>query len=347
MAPKKKPEQPVEAPPKKGKTPKGKPATKGKASREQAKPVAEEKPKKRVKPHIKGAVRNAGRTGVEALTQREEALVKIFVSRGHELTRHQMGVQAGYKDSTGTAQMVCEALSHPRVIKAIREMKEKIDGVFVVTQAEILQRAHDVYMARAWDVAEWDEKRKVTPISPEKMNRRGHALINGIKFKEGEFGDEIEFKFQDRLGYGRLLAHHAGLSERSSIVRHRNTPEQAQAIRSVREGTLTATQACLDLELAGQAIPETLYQMMLKTVTMEAPEDPGAGSGMDFTNPEAIAELMKARAEKMAAIDRERDEFLPKRRDEVRQIKEELGKANKAFDKPGKPGGDDPEPTED
>jgi len=89
--------------------------------------------------------------------------------------------------------------------------------------------------------------------------------------------------------------------------------------KAVRDEKITATQAVLDLEMAGLAIPEGLRLIATREKPAEGPPDDGAFS---VTSEEEMAERA---ARRRAQIEDQRNTFVPQRQAEVQSLKDELG----------------------
>lgn len=104
---------------------------------------------------------------------------------------------------------------------------------------------------------------------------------------------------------------------RGYVERENSGRQAVNIIEKVQKGELTVIEAGYEFAKLGLPLPEVL-KIQLTRVKDQGGEDPG-----DYT-PISEEELERRATERLAAIQKQRDEFLPERRAEVAEIKERL-----------------------
>lgn len=105
--------------------------------------------------------------------------------------------------------------------------------------------------------------------------------------------------------------------ERGYVERENNNKKVAEYLEAVLADKMTAREAAFKISAMGLPLPRVL-EIELSKGKDQGGEDPG-----DFT-PISEEELEKRASDRLAAIEQQRDEFLPQRRAEVAEIKERL-----------------------
>ncbi len=259
------------------------------------------------------------------LTPRE----KIFVS---EYIRTRNGTQSAI--TAGYSEKNARYISHdfinnkPNTQKAIERQLGRYFERLEFDAFDVLKKIGDIAFGDIEKILSIENGRvkvKDSDVIPER-EKNLFAGAEEIFDKDGSFCG-VKVKTHDPVKALDLLARYYQILDKARAPHHAPLEEQEEALLSVRQGQKTVVEACLDLELKGIAIPETLRILLSKHSENE--EDPEEG---EFVIP-TPEEMQAKREQKLKEIEKEKEEFLPQRQEEVLKIKKELGKANLAFKK--------------
>lgn len=229
------------------------------------------------------------------------------------------------KSETSAYGVYCQMIGRPHVKAAIDEQMLRWQDLLQQEAYGFVQRTIELYKADHSEVFKIKDG-NVILMDSDDQTRVGRKLLQSVSVTPGEFGDSTNVKLIDTLPYHKMVGQ--WLSMMANTRGALSPPDQYQlaAINAVRNGERTAVEAALDLEAVGAPLPETIRIMLQKPdIAVSASVE----SQTVVVSPEEMWERRKA---KLEAVDEEIRSFVPGRQQEVRELKEALGQANKAFD---------------
>lgn len=210
-----------------------------------------------------------------------------------------------------------QMLKHPKIKKTIADMQKD--------RAERLSCSADRIMEEAVKLAFYDPRNlfdgdnKLIPVQDLAPDHA--AVIEGIETLHKIVGDDndgmavtTKIKLPSKRGALEFLAKIKKMTSDATPIQD---PRIADVLRKVQAGDVTPLDGAYELQIAGLPLPEVLRIQLTKNKD-QGGEDPG-----DFT-PISEEELEKRASDRLAAIQQQREEFLPERRAEVAEIKERL-----------------------
>lgn len=239
----------------------------------------------------------------------------------------EMLLSAGYKPSSAQSAYVIyqQLLSKPEVTAAINEKmlawRDLLDG----KSREFVSKVMDLATYDVLDICSVEDGRLKVKDTKD-MPWAARNMVESIKFKPGEFGDEWSVSTRDRKYYFETVLKWLSLSDRAAQAKASVHPQQRQAILDVRNGIKTPVEAALDLEAEGIPVPETIKTLLARPeIAVAVKQD----VTLDIPTPEEIA---ARRRKLLEEVKDQKESFLPARREEIRELKSGLGAANSAFD---------------
>lgn len=221
--------------------------------------------------------------------------------------------RAGYK---GPETHTTRLLKMPNIRKALARVLAERYAANRMTADKMLANIVRIVDASLGDFLDWEgttiKLKAASEIPPAKR-----ALLSELS--HGDNG-VFKIKLHDKLAAIEKGMKHLGMYDRNRQAVSRPADVTRETIKAVRAGTLSVDDAIMDLDMEGLPIPRSLELLATrqKVVDDSAPDD----GSYSPTSPEEMA--AKA-AERRAKIEKQREEFLPQRRAEVQEIKEELG----------------------
>lgn len=210
-----------------------------------------------------------------------------------------------------------QLLKRPEIKRAIADMQKD--------RMERLSCSGDRIIEEAMKLAFYDPRNmfdsdnRIIPV--QDLDPDHAAVIEGIETLHKVVGDDndgmavtTKIKLPSKRGALEFLAKIKKMTSDATPIQD---PRIADVLRKVQAGDVTPLDGAYELQIAGLPLPEVL-KIQLSKVKDQGGDDPG-----DFT-PISEEELERRAAERLAAIQQQRDEFLPERRAEVAEIKERL-----------------------
>lgn len=210
-----------------------------------------------------------------------------------------------------------QMLKRPEIKRAIADMQKD--------RMERLSCSGDRIIEEAMKLAFYDPRNmfdsdnRIIPV--QDLDPDHAAVIEGIETLYKIAGDDndgmavtTKIKLPSKRGALEFLAKIKKMTSDATPIQD---PRIADVLRKVQSGDVTPLDGAYELQIAGLPLPEVLKIQLSKV------KDPGGDDPGDFT-PISEEELEKRAAERLAAIQQQRDEFLPERRAEVAEIKERL-----------------------
>lgn len=248
------------------------------------------------------------------LSQQEWVLVWEYVK---DFNQSAAVVRAGYKPEWAKSN-TARIFRRPNVQAAIDEALVYRQKTCMGHADMVIGSLVAIVDSSLGDFVTWDERtiklRKAEDIPPEKVRYLSHL--------ETTPQGGVSIKLVDKMPALDKLMIHFGLKDRDGRAQKRLHAYAISKLQEVRDGKTTPSQAALDLEIAGLAVPETLRMMVAKQVVEEASDNDDSYS---VTSEEEMAERA---AKRRAQIENQRKEFVPQRQAEVQAIKDELGQGS-------------------
>jgi len=234
-------------------------------------------------------------------------------------------IRAGY--AAGSArQNTTRLFGKPNVQAAIVRALEYRQHACMVHSDMVIGSLVAVLESSLGDYITWkDNKISLKPlheITPEKIRLLAHLETTPL--------GGISIKLMDKMAAIDKLMIHLGMKDKDGRAKKKPHDLTVEKLQAVRSGDLTPTDAALDLEMAGLAVPEILRLMVVREKESDGPKDDGSYS------PVSEEEMEARRKAVLAAIENQKATFLPERQGEVRELKAELGQGS--FDPQGKDG---------
>lgn len=244
--------------------------------------------------------------------------------------------RAGY--SPNNANKNAEKLSKkPNVAKAIYMQIGRTLEDENVTADTTLRRMALIAMTPTTDVVRFYGMKKRPGRDPDlrgmvitdydDLTEGGRALISEISqtiAADGSITHKV--KTQNQLEALKVMCQYFRILDKGvGQTKVRPSDDQVQALEDVIAGKKTPIEAALFLESRGEAVPDTLKLLIARPQTDHDP--------LDDTLMPTAEEMWERRKEKLAEIERQK-EGLPKVREEIAEIKKELGDKVDSF-KPG------------
>jgi len=223
--------------------------------------------------------------------------------------------RAGYPNNTHGTRM----MRAPNIRKHISRVLDERYRANILTANKLLSAIVLIVDASLGDYLDWkgtDIKLKpIEDIPPNKL-----TLL--AELKQGERGG-WSIKLHDKLSAIEKGMRHLGMYDRNRQATNRPGEITRTTLRAVKAGTLSVDDAIMDLDMEGIPIPRSLELMASRQkVEDDGPKDDG---GYSPVSPEEMA----AKAEnRRREIERQRTQFVPERRAEVQEIKDELGQGS-------------------
>lgn len=225
---------------------------------------------------------------------------------------------AGYtsKNPRDTAQKL---LSNPVVAAEVDRAMREWERSKIMEAEEVLYRLSMLARADITQIAEWDGIR-LTPKSFADIPPALRQCIKSIRADKNGVCVEIT---EPKAALETMARHH-GVFERYRQSRRGQDAFTQGVLNRLKEGEIDAVTAALELEIEGLALPESLRILLGRSEP--EPPDPSAGQYAVLSLEEMEARIAARRRE----IEEQTEEFLPKRQQEVRIIKEERDQRSKA-----------------
>jgi phage terminase small subunit len=249
------------------------------------------------------------------LTSKEEAFVFHYVGDCKQ-NATQAALAAGYSQR-GAKNRGYELLQKPNVAYKIEQRLNDYFERLDITAFDVLQRIVDLGMAKFTDIAEIRDGGVYLYDTADMSERALASIAEVTESTMANGGSELKVKQRDSMPSLNMLFKLFRLDQSDYRAQRPRSSEQVEMLEAVLEGTKTATEAMLHLDMQGIPIPESILKLATKE---EAPEEDVDDSG-NFPTAE---ELNAAYIEKQKKIDSQKDDFLPKRREEVQSIKNKL-----------------------
>lgn len=264
------------------------------------------------------------------LTPREILLVEAYLQT---LNFTDAGLKAGYgkqhsdmaKKKKAARQYAHTAINYkPNVRKAVADrLQEFFDSQRATTMA-VIKKLQNIALTPAADLIPIKNKRVVIQDTATLMDG-AMDLYAGATEKVNDDGSvTLEIKTNDQVGALKTMAQYLGLLDKLSRPQVTMRDQQIAALNKVKDDQSKVVEACLELEIEGIAIPETLRVMLSKNAEHEEDDL----DGIEIPTAEAMDKRMQDR---LMEIEEQKDKFLPKRQQDVRDIKEELGPGNEKW----------------
>jgi phage terminase small subunit len=257
------------------------------------------------------------------LTPLEEAFVTEYIKCR---IGQKAAILAGF--SPKTARTKANYLIHkkPNTRKAINERLSRYFERLEYEAFEIIQKISRIAMANAAELTPIKGGRVLIPDT-DTLSEEAKALFAGAEEHINEKGDiTVKVNMHNQLAANQTMLKYFGLLDKTGGAKRETLDEAKKAIQAVRSGTWTVLEAACYLEEEGVPLPETIRILLSKYAEQEQnPDD----SDVVIPTPE---EMEKRRKERLKEIEGQKESFLPKRQQEVRDLKEELGKQNKSWD---------------
>jgi phage terminase small subunit len=256
------------------------------------------------------------------LTPLEEAFVSEYIKCR---IGQKAAIRAGF--SPKTARTKANYLIHkkPNTKKAIREKLSRYFERLEYEAFEIIQKISRIAMAKASDLTPIKGGRVLIPDT-DTLSEEANALYAGAEEHINERGDIcVSVKMHNQLDALKTMLKYFGLLDKTGQAKRDTLDETKQAIRAIRSGTWTVLEAACYLEEEGVPLPDTIRILLSKYADQEEDQN---DSDMVIPSPE---EMEKRRNERLKEIEGQKESFLPKRQQEVRELKEELGDKNRAW----------------
>ena len=260
------------------------------------------------------------------LTYNQMLFVEAFCRDPNGNTLNML-LSAGYNPSSEQSAYVIyqRLLSKPEITSAINEK--------MLAWRDLLDGKSREFVSKVMDLATFDsldvysvENGRINVKNSKDMPWAARNMVDSIKFKPGEFGDEWSVATRDRRYYIETVLKWLSLSDKATQAKASVHPQQAQALRDVLNGVKSPVEAALGLEVEGIPVPETIKTLLARPEIAVAVKQE---VNVDIPTPEEIAERRRKLLEE---VEDQKSSFLPARQEEVRELKAGLGAANGAFD---------------
>jgi phage terminase small subunit len=252
------------------------------------------------------------------LTARQKLFVREYLV---DLNATQAYIRAGYRASEAVARAnSARMIANDSISAAIHEALEKRFQKLEISSENVLQEIAKSAFANIMDYMVI-HKDGLASIDLSKLTREQAAAIAEIRYDDaGEKGDDgvktvkrFKFKLLNKLSSLELLGKYLKLFNET-------TPAISKDVRKLLEGaldnTMTAREAAYRITLMGLPIPEILKIEVSKMQPPPEPQEIPVGMSDEELEAAYQASLLKQ--------ERETAEFLPRRRREVQDIKDEL-----------------------
>jgi phage terminase small subunit len=261
------------------------------------------------------------------LTKREMTFALEYVKNGKK--GQEAALTAGYTKSTARQHAYVLVNIKPNTRKFIAELLANYFNRLEFDAFKALEHVGRVAFGDRSEVTQIVDGRVVN-TDTEKMSPAAKAMYLGAKERINERGDvTVEVKTADPAPAQKLIFQWLGLIDKARRQKQTLHPEQRKALEDVRDGLKTAEEAAVALEIEGLGLPETLRIMLAKQALGE---DFGDDSEMVIPTPE---EMEERHQKKLKEIEDQKKDFLPRRQEEIRNLKEALGDKNKEFSEDG------------
>ncbi len=258
------------------------------------------------------------------LTPKEQIFVSEYVRTKHIA---KAAIAAGFAAKTAASHGWILVNVKPNTKAAIAEQLSRFFDRLAHDTYDVLKKLTNIGMTRASEISNIKDG-KVVVTETAKLSEQALDLFAGAVERVAPNGDRyVEAKTHDQLAAIKLLCQYHGILDKTRRAKLEPIREQKEALEAVLKGDKTALEAALELELAGVPLPETLAIMLRKADVEDGDADDDASCLPTHEEMEA------RRKERLKEIEKQKEEFLPKRREEVRAAKEEIGKTNKSFSK--------------
>jgi len=226
-------------------------------------------------------------------------------------------IRAGY--AAGSArQNTTRLFGKPNVQAGIVRALEYRQSACMVHSNMVIGSLVAVLESSLGDYITWkDNKISLKPlheITPEKIKLLAHLETTPL--------GGISIKLMDKMAAIDKLMIHLGMKDKDGRAKKKPHDLTVEKLQAVRNGDITPTDAALDLEMAGLAVPEILRLMVVREKESDGTKDDGSYS------PVSEEEMEARRKAKLAAIEDQKATFLPERHGEVRDLKAELGQGS-------------------
>ncbi len=272
------------------------------------------------KPKPKKTYQNIAET--KPLTQKEQKFVYAYLKTQNGT---QAAITAGYSKRSASVTANRLINDKPNTKKAIVTLLSRFFDRLEFDAFDVLKRIGHIAMCNADELTAIINGRVIIPDT-KSLSDDAKALFAGAKERVNERGDiTVEIRQHDQMAALKLLCQYYGILDKARGAKQEPLIEQKKAIQAVLDGSKTPIDAALELELQGIPLPETLRILVSKSAETEDNPDDGE---MIIPTPE---EMDRRRKERLKEIEGQRSSFLPKRQEEVREMKSEMGKKNQAF----------------
>ena len=256
------------------------------------------------------------------LTPKERVLCLEYIKTKNAT---QAAIAAGYSPRTARAtawRIINEKPNTKAFIEnALSRMFDRLD----FDSFDVLQRIGHIAMCDPGKLTPIREGRVIVPETDD-LSKEVKALFAGAQERVNERGDiTVEVKQHDQMAALKLLCQYYGILDKARGAKQAPLIEQKQAIQSVLDGSKTPIDAALELELQGIPLPETLRILISKIADTDDDSD-----NLDSVIP-TPEEMDARRQERLSEIEGQKENFLPKRQEEIRDLKKSLGKKNREF----------------
>jgi phage terminase small subunit len=252
----------------------------------------------------------------KSLTLMQKKFVAEYVKTGKP---QQSAIAAGYSPKTANQQAYNMIYEVPNTCKAIKTRLNRFFKRLDIDAFDVIQKVAHIAMTDAQEVIPIENGR-VRIKNTDELSKPAQALYAGAEERINERGDvTVKVKLNDQAAALQTLIKYFGIIKKGE-QETQNTlfQQQIDAIQAVQDGSMTVMDACLELEKTGFAIPDTLRILLNKYVPEEKEDE---GDSLQLPTPEEMDQRM---ADRLAEIDEQKKVFVPKRQEDVRQIKDEL-----------------------
>lgn len=223
-------------------------------------------------------------------------------------------IRAGYSAHSARSNTT-RLFNRPNVQAAIVRALEYRKGVCMCHADMVVGTLVNALEASVTDYVTWTAT-KITVRAPEEIPAEKLRYL--AHFETTPLGG-ISIKLLDKMAIIDKLGRHLGLFDKEGRAKKKPHDLIVAKLQAVRDEKITATQAVLDLEMAGLAIPESLRLIATRNKADEGPPDDGTYSVV------SEEEMAKRAACRRAQIEDQRNTFVPQRQAEVQALKDELG----------------------
>lgn len=230
-------------------------------------------------------------------------------------------LRAGYKVSekvagTNGPRLLENAVISAKINKALERSFKKLE----INNDAVLQEIAKMAFCNMLDYI-IVQKDGTATVDLSKLTREQAAAIQELSFEEGlETGKDgakpvkkVKFKLAEKRGSLELLGKYLKLFNDTTPITSKQTEK---ILKGVLDGKMTVREAVYKFNMLGLPLPEAL-KIEFSKVPPDVPP-PDLPPALDD------AELEAGYLRKMAEIDKQKEEWLPERRDAVQGIKDEL-----------------------